>query len=152
MIRRFSPFALALMLATAATAEDSIVEEFNSSSLQHSVGYDAELRQILFRRLSGLSHDDAVDALKSEGFRCTPTDCLLIVTDKETAGEIWSRKIPSQGKVLGKRHTTRALFQVALTADPIRRATDIFADFRYETGFVPWYRRPKDSDFTVHHD
>ncbi|WP_164657809.1 hypothetical protein [Tropicibacter sp. Alg240-R139] len=136
--------ALALSLPLTASAQSQLLGEFNTQRLEQTMGFDAELSQIAFGFLQGKTRDEAYAFLVGERFRCLEEICERVIVDKETATEA--------GKTFGMRRTTRATFAITLLADTIRSPQDLQANFRYETGEVPWHRRPKDSDFTVLHD
>ncbi|MBO9450315.1 hypothetical protein J7426_08625 [Tropicibacter sp. R16_0] len=136
--------AIALSLPLTVSAQSQLLGEFNTQRLEQTMGFDAELRQIAFGFLQGKTKSEAHDFLVAERFRCLEGVCERVIVDKESSNEA--------GSVFSKRRTTRATFAITLLADVIRSPRDIQANFRYETGEVPWHRRPKDSDFTVLYD
>lgn len=136
--------AIALSLPIPAASESQLLLEFNTQRLEQTMGFDDELRQIAFGFLQGKTRAEAHDFLVAERFRCLEGVCERVIVDKETGAEA--------GKTFGMRRTTRATFAITLLSDVIRAPQDITANFRYETGAVPWHRRPKDSDFTVLYD
>lgn len=144
MTRFILTTALVLSLPFAAHAQSQLLNEFNAQRLEQTLGFDAELRQIAFDFLRGMTREEAQEFLEQERYRCVQNLCKRVIIDKETAAQA--------GRTFGLRRTTRATFSIALLADVIRTPQDLTANFLLEEGKVPWHRRPKDSDFTVRYD
>ncbi|MBT3140911.1 hypothetical protein DS909_16620 [Phaeobacter gallaeciensis] len=143
---------LCLTLPHAALAQDALLQEFNTSRLETTMGFDQELQHVAFKFLNGKTKAEAEAFLHSEKFRCFENVCERVILDKETSHDINNSSDPNKGQVFGLRHTARATFSVELLADVIKMPQDLRANFLYEIGKVPWHRRPKDSDFTVRYD
>jgi hypothetical protein len=143
---------LSLTLPQVALAQDALLQEFNTSRLETTMGFDQELQHVAFKFLNGKTKAEAEAFLHGEKFRCFENVCERVILDKETPHDINNSSDPNKGQVFGLRHTARATFSIELLADVIKMPEDLRANFRYEIGKVPWHRRPKDSDFTVRYD
>ena len=99
-----------------------------------------------------MSQTAALTFLEADGFNCADSFCQYTSEDKLSAAEVAFGVSFPRNKVFGERKASKSFYQIKLNSDAIDRPEDILADARIESGWVPWYRSPRPSDYEVTHD
>ncbi len=151
MIRSGPAIALPLLLMACTEPEHRIVRAYNTNP-DTAVSQDERLQLAAFEKLKGMTRDAALTFLESDGFTCVDSTCLFSSENKLSAAEAAFGISFPRNKVFGERQASKSFYQIKLNSDVIDGTGDITADARFESGRVPWHRRPRPSDYEVTHD